>query len=430
MITKQRKASAIALAIQSSLLLFSASSSAAGFYLHEHSSNGLGRAFAGQAAMPENATVQYANPAAMAAFDKANLSIFVSHIEPGIDVEGEVTISTPANSVTLDASQDDISDGEVIPAAFYVQPLNDKWTFGLGLLGNFGLSTDFDPNYNALHFGDKAEIKSINLNPSFAYKVSEQLSLGFGVSAVYAEAELGTSVPNVISAAVGGLVPAQAALAEMKGDDWGFGWNVGAFWTPTTSTTLGLSYRSTTNFDLSGDLSSDVVANYNQGGELKLELPDIAELALSQKVTDDLSIQASVNWFGWSSFDVLEAELDDGSSLLIGEEGFQNNWKFSLGTTYQLNSDWVLRAGYAYDEGAATREHRSLNIPDTDRQWYSAGSTYQLNESMNIDFALLKVVGKEAQLDEQSSVGPISSTLFAEQSSSATILSLQLNLTL
>lgn len=417
----------IALAIQSSMLFISTGASAAGFYLHEHSANGLGRAFAGQAAMAENATVLYSNPAAITQFDQANVSVFASKVEPGIDVTGEVTLTRGDNTITVDASQSDISDGEIVPASFYVQPINDTWSAGIGVFANFGLSTDFDDNYNALHFGDRAEIKVININPTAAYRYSDQLSFGFGVSAVYAEAELGTSVPNLVAAAVNNQVPAQAKIAQMDGDDWTYGWNIGVFWQPITGTDIGLSYRAKTKFELTGELSSDVVARYNQGGSLDLNLPNIAELAVNQQLTANWSVQTSLTWFGWSSFDVLEAQLDDGSTLLIGEEGFENNWKYSLGTTYQLNQAWTLRAGYAFDEGAATDQHRSLNIPDTDRHWYSIGSTYQFNDDISLDLAWLRLEGEEATLHEQTAVGPLSSSLHASQNSSADILSAQVN---
>lgn len=421
------KLSLIAAGLQLGAIAFSSSTSAAGFFLHEHSANGLGRAFAGQAAMPENATVLYSNAAAITAFDEKQFSVFASYIDPGIDVEGEVTIGTPAGELTLDASQDSISDSEIVPATFYVQPINDKWSAGVGLFANFGLSTDFDDGYNALHFADRAEITALVINPTLAYKINDQLSIGLGISATHVEAELGTSVPAVISAAVGGLVPANAAIAKMEGDDWGYGYNLGIYWTPTDSTSIGASYRSTTRFTLEGDLESEVLAELNQGGTLNLDLPAQAELAINQQINDSLSIQASATWFKWSTFDVLNAELDNGEDLLIGEERFENNWKLSLGVTYALSNEWTLRAGYAFDEGAATDEHRSLSIPDTDRHWYSVGATYQLDDAINVDFGVLKVIGEKVDLTDQAAVGPLTSTLTASQESSATILSAQLN---
>lgn len=415
------------IALSVSAIFMADSAMAAGFYLNEHSANGLGRAFAGQAAVAENATVLYSNPAAITAFDKENLSLFVSYVDPGIDSTGEVTLTNQGQTMTLDASQETVAGSAIIPAAFYVAPITDKLSAGYGLFSNYGLASDYDDNFNALHFSDRAEIKSVNFNSAIAYKVSNELSLGLGFNVVHSEAELGTTVPGVISQAVGGIVPAGAKIAQVKGDDWSFGWNLGVHWSPIESTQVGFSYRSEVDLTLSGEMKSDVVAAYNQDGSVDIDLPAVAELAVNHDLNEQLSIQASINWFGWSSFDVLEANLENGLDVLLKEENFKNARKYSVGATYVLDNTWTVRAGFAFDEGAVSDEHRSLSIPDTDRRWFSAGTTYTLNESLTLDAGVVKVLGKEAGVEEQTAFGPLSSTVQATQDASATILSAQLN---
>nr|WP_254796066.1 outer membrane protein transport protein [Moritella viscosa]SHO00435.1 Putative long-chain fatty acid transport protein [Moritella viscosa] len=58
--------------LATALLLVTAQSSAAGFQVSEHSASGLGRAFAGEAAVADNASVLARNPAAMTRFNKLN----------------------------------------------------------------------------------------------------------------------------------------------------------------------------------------------------------------------------------------------------------------------------------------------------------------------------------------------------------------------
>lgn len=417
------------IALSLSAVFMSQSALAAGFYLNEHSANGLGRSFAGQAVLAENATVLYSNPAAMTEFDKATASIFVSYVDPGIDSEGTVTLTNQGQTMTMDASQEGVAGSAIIPSAFYVQPINEKVSVGFGAYSNYGLASDYDDNFNALHFANRAEIKSVNLNTAVAYKLSEELSLGFGLNAVFSEAELSTAVPGVISAAVGGTVPAGATIAQVEGDDWSFGWNAGVYWSPLKTTQVGLSYRSEVALTLDGAMKSDVVAGYNQPGSVDIDLPAVAELAVNHAINEQLSVQASINWFGWSSFDVLEANLESGLDVLLKEENFHNAKKYSVGATYKLDDEWTLRTGFAFDEGAVTDEHRSLSIPDTDRRWFSAGATYTINESFTLDAGLVKVYGKEATANEVTAFGPLTSTVEATQNARATILSAQLNWT-
>ena len=63
-------------------LLAASQVNAAGFQVSEHSASGLGRAFAGEAAIGDNAAALARNPAIMATFDKAALSIAGSYVAP------------------------------------------------------------------------------------------------------------------------------------------------------------------------------------------------------------------------------------------------------------------------------------------------------------------------------------------------------------
>lgn len=400
---------------------------AAGFQVNEHSANGLGRAFAGQAAKPENASVLSTNPAAITAFDKPMVSVSANYINPNIDIDGTVDATIGGQTATLDASEDDIADAAIIPSAFYTTPVNDKLSLGVGLFANYGLSTDYSDDYNALHFADSAEVVTMTVNPTLAYKVTDTLSLGFGLSATYAEAEISTATPKAMGPLTGNMVPGNATILKLEGDDWGYGWNVGAFWQATSDTTLALSYRAETKLDLDGEVESHLSPALNQGGELALDLAAITELAVDHKINQKWSVQASAVHTQWSAFEKLEATLDDSTVLTIKREDFENTWRMSVGATYLYSDELTLRAGYAYDEGAVSFAHRSLSIPDTDRHWLTIGATYALNDTSSIDMAYGYIKGREANARQQRQVGPIVSTLTATEHANAHLLSVQYN---
>lgn len=414
--------------------LFTSSALAAGFQVNEHSANGLGRAMAGQAAKPENASILATNPAAITAFEKAEFSAQLSYLNPEVDIRGDVTAGTAAGPVTLDASEEDIADAAVIPSFFYTSPVNDQWSWGLGLFSSYGLSSDYSDSYNALNFADEAEITSVTVNPAVAYQVSDALSLGLGVSVTYADAKISTSIPQGLAPYLGNPALGNLTMVEMSGDDVGFGWNVGAFWTPSDMTAVALSYRAETQLTLEGAIYSDLgVLNpdlgtlYNQGGSLDLNFAAITELAVDQKLNDKWSVQSSINYTDWSTFDKLEANLDSGYDLLLKQEDFEDTWRVSAGVTYIMNDELTLRAGYAYDDGAVSRAHRSLSIPDTDRHWVSVGATYSLTKDTTIDAAYVYIKGREAQVEQQRSIGPVETTLSATEHAKAHILSVQVN---
>ncbi|QJR80727.1 long-chain fatty acid transporter [Alteromonas pelagimontana] len=400
---------------------------AAGFQVNEHSANGLGRAFAGQAAMPENASVLATNPAAITVFDAPSFSAGINYIDPNVDIDGELVSTLGGTSIPMSANENDIADSAVIPSFFYAQPINEKVSVGLGIFSSYGLSTDYSDDFNALHFADNAEITTITMNPTVAYKVTDTISLGLGLSVTYADAEIGTSTPKAVAALTQGAIPANATIVNLQGDDLGYGWNVGAFWQATSTTNVALSYRAETELNLSGEINSDLEPTYNQGGKLALNLASITELAVNQIINDQWSVQASVNFTDWSTFDKLEANLADGTDLLLKQEDFEDTWRASIGATYQYNDQITLRAGYAYDDGAVSYAHRSLSIPDTDRQWFTVGATYAVTASTSVDFGYAYLKGREANVNQQRGLGPIVSNLTATENASANILSVQVN---
>ena len=286
--------------------LASSSALAAGFQVNEHSANGLGRAMAGQAAKPENASILATNPAAIGVFKEAEFSASVSFIDPNVDIDGDVSYALGEAPVgqPMPAAEDNIADTAFVPGFFYVSPINEKLSAGVGVFTTYGLRSDYSDDFGALHFADTAEVKTVTLNPAVSYKVNKQLMVGFGLNITYAEAEIGSGVSNTLAGTVAGLAPTAEALGitlptltpgnslfSMEGDDWGYGWNAGIFWQPTDMTNVALSYRAETKLELEGAVSSETPVfpiNLNQPGSLDLNLAAITELAIDQKIDNHI----------------------------------------------------------------------------------------------------------------------------------------------
>jgi len=424
---------------------------AAGFQVNEHSANGLGRAMAGQAAKPENASILATNPAAIGVFKEAEFSASVSFIDPNVDISGNVTYSFGDTLVGGGvAKEDNIAETAFVPGFFYVSPINDNFSAGVGVFTTYGLRSDYSDDFGALHFADTAEVKTVTVNPALSYKVNKQLMVGFGLNVTYAEAEIGSGVSNTLAATIEGLEPTAQALGitlpslnagsslfSMEGDDVGFGWNVGVFWQPSELTNIALSHRAETKLELDGAVSSETPVfpiELNQPGSLDLNLAAITELAIDQKIDDQWSVPASLTFTDWSTFQKLEANLEDGENFLIKEENFDDSWRGSIGVTYILNDEFTLRAGYAYDDGVVSVENRSLSIPDTDRHWISGGLTYTMSENTSIDAAYVFIDGREAYINKDrtilSDVLPntdFTTNFTGTQSATAHILSVQMN---
>jgi long-subunit fatty acid transport protein len=117
-----------------------------------------------------------------------------------------------------------------VPNAYFAIHLAPDVHLGVGVNAPFGLKTEYDPDWKGRTQAIESEIKTININPSIAWKASESLSLGAGLSLQYAEATLSHFVNG-------------AGIATVHGDDYGWGFNLGLLWQPSAATRVGLAFR-------------------------------------------------------------------------------------------------------------------------------------------------------------------------------------------
>ncbi|HEA3198634.1 TPA: outer membrane protein transport protein [Aeromonas veronii] len=375
---------------------------AAAFQLNEHSASGLGRAYAGEAAIADNASVLARNPAAMTTFDKMAVSVSGTYIKPDVDVDGAVYAG--ANKMAP-ASESDIAPAAFVPASYFIQPLNDQWAWGIGIFSNYGLSTEYSKTFPAGAGAGDTELMTFNINPNIAYRVNEHFSVGAGINAVYGAAELNRYaglLGPLNPPSQGGPLPTDTRLAHLKGDTWGFGWNVGTLYEVNENHRFALTYRSQVDMSFDGDFQGASSRNRTVDGNLKLDLPAQAEFAGYHRLSPQFAVHYSVNWTDWSAFQELKATSSQCASgvCLQKDEKFKDSTRYSIGGTWYINPAWEARMGFAYDNTPIEADYRSLSIPDSDRIWYSAGATYHINTDMSVDFGMAYLDGKEVDVNE------------------------------
>lgn len=436
--------------LATAMLLAAGGANAAAFQLAEVSTSGLGRAYAGEAAIADNASVVATNPALMTLFKRPEISVGAIHIDPKIDVDGQIG--------TISSKQNNIAPNENIPGIYAVYPINDQFSIGGGINVNYGLSTGYNDGYAFGFVGGKTELSAINFNVSGAYKLNDYVSFGLGLNAVYADAKVKRHVgilPNILVnriiesnvqravaqfAQTTGSAPTTATIAairqqvsqrvqqalraspvsnlkatdrltDLKGDDWGYGWNAGVAFNINENNRLGIAYRSQVKIKFKGNFSNDLPTSLtlsptiamalNQAnivptggrsldGTVELTLPGFLEISGYHKMTDKFAMHYSYKYTQWNKVQELRA-IGEGRTLFQKDEKFSNSSRIALGATYDINDQWTVRTGIAYDESAAGSEH-SISIPDTDRTWYSVGATYRPSENWSIDagYAYLK----------------------------------------
>lgn len=378
---------------------------AAGYALIEQNASGLGNAYAGQAASAQDASTIFFNPAGMTMLPDRQVALAGHLIKPQAEFSGGVTPNIGGGN------GGDAGGLAFVPNAYFAFRLTPDVHLGIGAFAPFGLKTDYDSTWVGRVHAIESELKTINVNPSIAWKLNDALSLGAGVSIQYIEATL-------TNATGAGLPPVVGAV---KGDDYGWGFNLGLLWQASDSTRFGLAYRSKIDHTLEGDLKMNgavVVAPVYAD----VTLPDSASLSAFHRVNDRWDVMADVSWTSWSRFDVLNVVNAAGVSVTSTPENWDDTWRVSVGANWRLNDRLMLRGGIAYDETPVSDRYRTARIPDEDRTWLAFGAQYRLSPQSLIDVGYAHLFVKDARIDELRT--PL--TLRGEYDSAVDILSVQL----
>lgn len=358
--------------------------------------------------MGDTAASASRNPATMALMDRPEFSIGAVYIAPDVNISGR----SPSGR-SLDANN--IAPNQWVPNIHYVQPINDQWWIGASATSNYGLATEFNNGYTAGGYGGKTDLMTGNLNLSTAYRFNEHFSAGIGFDAVYAKAKI-ERYAGESGARLG--VPADTQVAHLKGDEWGYGWNAGILYEVDENNRFGFTYRSEVKVDFDGDYKSNLSSRLNAvnnpevsgvpfgtngttvPGALTLNLPEMWEVSGWHKVAPQWAVHYSMAYTSWSQFQELKATGSNGQTLFYKDESFHDAYRIALGTTYSYDKNWTFRTGIAFDDSPVPADKRSISIPDQDRLWLSAGTSYAFNDDASVDLGISYMHGQKVTVKE------------------------------
>lgn len=390
-------------------LLVSNNVNAAGFALAEQSASGMGNAYAGAAAIAEDASTIFFNPAGMTYIDGTQAVGALHLIKPNAEFKNRGTLGV------IGDEGPNAGDLAFVPNFYFMTELTPSIKAGIGVNVPFGLKTEYDDQWLGRFQAVKSELKTININPSIAFKVSDQLSLGLGVSAMWAEAELTRQVFT------GGPEPE----VRIKGDDWGFGFNLGAIYQATADTRVGIAYRSKIKQELDGKAKFEApLAGLSTDVTAKVDLPESFSASVFSRLNSKWDLMADVTWTRWSRFQELRILRNNGTTLTVTPENWENTMRYSIGINYHYSDTVKLRAGLAYDAEAIKDEFRTARIPGNDRKWLSLGAGWKVTPVSTLDIGYSHLFVSDAKIDDNQ-LASGNGRLTGDFEGSADILSLQ-----
>ena len=313
----------------------------AGFALIERDAAGLGRAYAGQAAVSGPEAISF-NPAALPEW---------------------AAVSASLHGLRVDIQPEDAGEPAIVPTLYGALPWH-RATLGVGVYSTFGLSTDYPDHWRGRYQALHSEINTARLHLAGAYPVAPGLRFGVGLFVQHFTAELTSAYP---------LRGGQDGRIEIDGEDNGLGFSLGALWIPRADLALGLAYSSAVDHRVQGrtrlplgSLSSTV----------DVTTPENVTAGLKWELRPDLSLLTGATWTRWSRMQALDVELANGRTLTEAHH-WRDTWRLDLGGEYR-HGPWIWRLGTAWDQSPVPNAaHRSPRLPDADRAWLSAGIGYQ-----------------------------------------------------
>jgi len=380
---------------------------AGGFAVTEKGASGLGNAYAGGAAVAEDAGTVYWNPAGMTRLAGHTAAASLVVTEPSYKFQSAQT-ATNALGLPIEpagAGSGDAGSTVWLPNIFYSHSFSDRLKAGIDIVVPYSLDTKYDSLWVGRYYAVNSQLKTWDINPAVAYRINDRWSLGGGISAQYLDAELTNAVDfGLINALDLGnafplipSIPTSDGSMQVNGDDWGFGFNLGVLFELSEHTRFGFTYRSKVEHTLSGQASFTYPAAapgvgtasglVNQGVRLNLDMPASAALSGYHQI-GKWGLMGDVTWTQWSTLDELRIDYANAG---VADDVTTLNWddtfRIAVGVTWLFSEQWTWRGGLAYDQTpvpSATLQTPAL--PDEDSLWLSLGGSWKFSEDWDLDF--------------------------------------------
>lgn len=369
---------------------------AGGYKIPENSINSTALS-AAYVANAHGADAAYHNPAAMVFNpDQDLLEASLTYIYLSeTDYDGETTLNPSLGPpIPLGFSSDSSKHQHFFVPTFHYssRPVGNA-RFGLSVVVPAGLTKRWsDPAPKT--FAQKFDLKTVEINPSAAYRISDQFAAGFGLRAVYSDGTVRSDGP-------GGPL---RLTRDLTGDSWDYGFNLALLYKPTDTVNLALTYRSNIDLSVSGDATLEAITpgptdSYSGSASVEVPIPATLALAAAFDLNEKTTVEVVLERTYWSEYDELDFDYADDLTSRIPpllasfDRPLDRDWNDSstirVGITHQYDDRWTLMGAYAYDETPVPENTLSFELPDSDAHIISFGARYQLSNETSIGAGLL-----------------------------------------
>lgn len=390
------------------LLLLSSYAYASGIQL-DTSYSSAGYAWAGRAALFDDASTGYYNPALYSAFCHPEIGFSTIFADVNPDVKMLESKIVNGNNVlpTMGNDRANIGGWNVLAGMHAVLPLPYGFSAGLNVATPWGLTFNYPRSSKSRYFAQLASLKVIDVAPSISFQVMDGFSIGVGLDATYTDAKTKLAIPT--------LIAADTYVTNDHADKWAFGWNAGLFYRAPTRTNIGVSYHSKIEPTVNGPASAiDGITGTKFTGKADTHFifPGYFNVSVVQEVTPCFSVLADIRFTNWSKVDKNTIKYSGDIAGEVRDVDLPLNWldsiNYAVGASYKPSDEWKLKAGFGYDETPIRNaEKRPFLIPDNNRYVIGLGAQYCVNSNLHFDAGYTAKILPRSEIRATQIVGPL-----------------------
>lgn len=381
---------------------------AAGFQLFEQDGASVGNYHAGYAAIADDASTSFYNPAGMVRIKNQELVFGGNAITPSFKYVGTVTVNTinGGNDLLPVTAQGGIF--AFVPFGHYVAPISDAVYFGFSVDAPFGLKTNYGRTTDLRYIATLSSVMVVDYSPSLAVLFNDnKTSFGVGLDIQHMYGEF-----DSMGTLAGGL----NTNSTNSADDTAYGFHAGVLYQFTDYARVGLSYHSQVTHHLSGTSKFvGPLATLFNGGPIiarrtttDVPLPSYTALSGYYRFAPCVAVMGSVIYTHWSVFDNLvlnnvaglNESFEPSNQIQVTVPAhYKNSWNFALGGDWNITPFAMLRGGLGYDQSPVTNKYRNVQLPDGNRYIIALGGHYQFTEHVGADLSWLHVFMRQTSLN-------------------------------
>ncbi|MFC1743781.1 OmpP1/FadL family transporter [Candidatus Riflebacteria bacterium] len=272
--------------------------------------------------------------------------------------------------------------------------------FGFALYSPFGLRSPWNKSGPQRYMVTDSHLRTVFLVPTYARKITDNLSLGAGLNMVHSQLILERQAPlgNVLYSQTGNVSflenPTYDSPVEIDMKDHGsFSGNFGMSYKLSNRSRIGLVYRSQTNMDFKGKYRvnnihsslSSLGSSFESPAASELSLPQSAGFGYAHKTPTNRLFSLDVQWYDWSVVDHVPIDLEIDSHPVFKDQVIDRNWKdtWSIRSGYEFPLKWeglIGRVGGFYENTPINNERLDPILLSNDVLGLSCGLSLDLDE--------------------------------------------------